>query len=265
MSPSGKWGDLRTRVLSGVAVALVGLGAVWLGGAVLEALAVAVAALGVWELARLTAPGRQAIAMIAAALAVLGLGLNFHFHGPFWLPALTLPAAVGLIGARRDRVVYIAYALALMLAVHVLVGLREGRGLAFVLWLIAVVVLSDLLGYFGGRMIGGPKFWPRLSPKKTWSGTLSGWAGAAAAGLAFAVWSGDDPAALLLLSVATAFAAQMGDIAESAIKRRAGVKDASGLIPGHGGVLDRFDALIGALLFLLAWLLAGLPLPALTV
>jgi phosphatidate cytidylyltransferase len=97
-------------------------------------------------------------------------------------------------------------------------------------------------GYFAGRILGGPKFWPKVSPKKTWSGTIAGWVGAALVGLAF--WAaGLGEAALIWVSPLVGFAGQMGDIAESAIKRRAGVKDSSNLIPGHGGLMDRFDAL----------------------
>jgi phosphatidate cytidylyltransferase len=106
-----------------------------------------------------------------------------------------------------------------------------------------VVLASDVAGYFAGRVLGGPKFWPHVSPKKTWSGTVAGWVLAALVGWAFMGPLGAD-AGLIGASVLLAFAGQMGDIAESAIKRRRGVKDSSDLIPGHGGVLDRFDALI---------------------
>jgi phosphatidate cytidylyltransferase len=99
-------------------------------------------------------------------------------------------------------------------------------------------------------MIGGPKFFPAVSPKKTWSGTLFGWIGAAIVGFAFALYTGAS-LELIGVSVAIAMASQMGDIAESAIKRMMGVKDSSTLIPGHGGVLDRFDGMLGAAVFLL--------------
>jgi phosphatidate cytidylyltransferase len=127
------------------------------------------------------------------------------------------------------------------------------------LWLVGVVLASDVLGYFAGRLIGGPKFWPRISPKKTWAGTVAGWIGAALVGWAAMSPMGVGPG-LIVLSVVLALAAQMGDIAESAIKRRAGVKDSSRLIPGHGGVMDRFDGMVGAaLVLLLAGPLFALP------
>ena len=140
--------------------------------------------------------------------------------------------------------------MAIMLAGYGLVALREGGGTQVILWLVAVVVASDVLGYFAGRMLGGPKFWERISPKKTWSGTVAGWIGAALVGLCFAL--AGSSWLLVPLSALVAFAGQMGDILESWVKRRAGVKDASSLIPGHGGVLDRFDALIGAVVLVMA-------------
>ncbi|MDP5349564.1 MAG: phosphatidate cytidylyltransferase, partial [Paracoccaceae bacterium] len=130
-------------------------------------------------------------------------------------------------------------------------------GLTWLIWLVLVVVVTDVAGYFAGRMIGGPKFWPAISPKKTWSGTVAGWIGAGALGLAFQPLTGAG-ATLVLISMIASFASQMGDIAESAVKRRTGVKDSSSLIPGHGGVLDRFDGLLGAsLLVLLFMVMAG--------
>ena len=115
-----------------------------------------------------------------------------------------------------------------------------------VLWLLGVVITSDVMGYFAGRTLGGPKFWPAISPKKTWSGTVAGWIGAAVLGLVFvALGHGSWP--LILLSPVVAFAGQIGDIAESWLKRRVGVTDSSKLTPGHGGLLDRFDALVGAM------------------
>jgi phosphatidate cytidylyltransferase len=132
-----------------------------------------------------------------------------------------------------------------MVAGYGLVEFREEAGTTGILWLVTVVVMSDVAGYFAGRMIGGPKFWPKVSPKKTWSGTVAGWIGAVLVGLGF-VLAGMGGWALLVLSPLVAFAGLLGDGAESWIKRRAGVKDSSHLIPGHGGLLDRFDALIGA-------------------
>nr|MCO4824970.1 phosphatidate cytidylyltransferase [Amylibacter sp.] len=103
----------------------------------------------------------------------------------------------------------------------------------------------DIGGYFAGKMIGGPKILPAISPKKTWSGTLGGWALAGVVGF-IAVQMGLGGYGLIVLSVLMAIAAQIGDLLESLMKRKAGVKDSSNLIPGHGGLLDRFDGMMGA-------------------
>ena len=131
-----------------------------------------------------------------------------------------------------------------------LVILRDTYGFIWVAWLALVVIASDVLGYFAGKVIGGPKFWPKVSPKKTWSGTLAGWLGAALVAVVY-VMMGYAGWQLVSISIAIAIAGQMGDVAESALKRRSGVKDSSNILPGHGGMFDRFDAMLGASLFLL--------------
>jgi phosphatidate cytidylyltransferase len=138
----------------------------------------------------------------------------------------------------------------IMLASFGLITHRDTFGLTWMLWLVLVVAVTDIGGYFAGRIIGGPKFWPRVSPKKTWSGTAAGWVGAGIVGWAFMATTGMG-VALIGISVALSMASQMGDIAESAVKRSAGVKDSSHLLPGHGGVWDRFDGMLGASLLLL--------------
>jgi phosphatidate cytidylyltransferase len=188
---------------------------------------------------------------------MLGLAL---IPGYGRLALLLVPALAGSFGGRRDPGIFVAYAVIIMLTGLGLVLLRGGFGIPVILWIVALVVASDVMGYFAGRSLGGPKFWPAISPKKTWSGTVAGWVGAALVGWGFYA-AGYGSAALIWISACVAFAGQLGDIAESAIKRRAGVKDASNLIPGHGGVMDRFDALAFAVVLVLALVLAGLLVP----
>lgn len=252
-APTGKWEDLAPRTLSGVALAAVCLALIWAGGPFMLALAALAAGVMIWELARLGAPERPREAVALGLIAALCLAVPVMLRGnPLLFALLAAPAAALALTVRGDRWVAALYALALMAAAYGFVAFREGLGLAFVIWLILVVAASDLAGYFGGRALGGPKFWPRISPKKTWSGTVAGWLGAAVVGGAFVLWAGA-PVWVVALSVATAFAAQLGDIAESAVKRRAGVKDSSAILPGHGGLLDRFDGMAGAAVFLLLW------------
>lgn len=246
----GRWGDLKTRALSALVMIAIGAVELWLGGTSFRLMVVALAGLMIWELAVMTAPARRNTPRLIGAVAAACLA------GAVWLPSdaasalLLAPALMLALTPRKDRRISSGYAVAIMVASFGLVTLRDAGGPIAILWIVLVVVASDVLGYFAGRLIGGPKFWPAISPKKTWSGTVAGWLGAMLVAGGF-VLAGQGGLALLLLSPLVAFAGQMGDIAESWVKRRAGVKDASRLIPGHGGVLDRFDALIGALLAVL--------------
>lgn len=238
---SADWGDLRPRVLSGAVMLVIGGSAIWAGGAVFALLVVAATGAMMWELAKMTALPSQDMSLWLGALAAGMLALNLWSTSPWPLLALAMPAVAGVLIPRRDKPVFFLYALVIMATGLSLVILRQSLGLVPVLWLIAVVIASDIMGYFVGRLLGGPKFWPAVSPKKTWSGTVAGWVGAALVGICF--WAAGHDAALIWAAPVVAFAGQLGDIAESAIKRRAGVKDSSNLIPGHGGFLDRFDAL----------------------
>lgn len=257
----GRWGDLRPRVLSAIVMVAVGAAEIWLGGPSFAVLVVLLTAGMIWELATITAPVQRNRPLVMAGIAAAALGGALVFRSDLAAAALLVPSVALALTPRRDRRISAIYAAAIMVAGYGLVSLRETAGTTGIIWLVMVVVMSDVAGYFAGRMIGGPKFWPAVSPKKTWSGTVAGWIGAVVVGLAF-VAAGKGGMLLVLLSPVVAFAGQMGDIVESWLKRRAGVKDSSHLIPGHGGLLDRFDALIGAtvLVMLLGLVLPGLPI-----
>ncbi len=258
--PLGRWADLRKRVVSAVVLIAVGGAEIWLGGPSFAVLVVLLVGAMVWELAKMTAPERDNTPLILAAVACASLGVTQLFADPFITAFLLVPALAIALTDRRDRRLSSLYSVAIMVAGYGLIDLR-GVGTPVILWLVLIVVVSDVAGYFVGRVLGGPKFWPAISPKKTWSGTIAGWIGAALVGLGFWI-AGYGQGLLVPLAIVIAFAGQMGDIWESWIKRRCGVKDASTLIPGHGGVLDRFDALIGAIVALmLLRLVVDLPLP----
>ncbi|MDZ4137022.1 MAG: phosphatidate cytidylyltransferase [Paracoccaceae bacterium] len=261
-----RWADLKARSLSAVVMIAVGAVAIWAGGGLFTALVMALTGAMLWELNAINGPGRAGLGLMLAASGAAAL-LICLMAGPGLAVALLFLPALGLgVLARRDRGLTVAWAAAAMIAGYGLVLLRHGLGdgaggIPAILWLVLVVVVSDLMGYFAGRMLGGAKFWPAISPKKTWSGTVAGWIGAALVGLGF-VLAGQAGWGLVALSPLVGFAGQMGDICESWLKRRAGVKDSSALIPGHGGVLDRFDAMTGAVVVLmLLGLLVDLPLP----
>jgi phosphatidate cytidylyltransferase len=122
-------------------------------------------------------------------------------------------------------------------------------GLYHTVWLIGIVVVTDTAGYLIGRIIGGPKVFPRISPKKTWAGVLAGWFA-----VGFFSWLFVDNIApqslfikFLSISILLSVSAQIGDMIQSHLKRRSDVKDSSSLLPGHGGFMDRFDGFVGAM------------------
>ncbi len=255
-----KWGDLLPRLGSALAMIAVALIAIWYGGAVFGALLAVVCGLMVWELVRMLAPARPALAWQMGLLGAVAVSAALVLPLLYAPLALLAPPVALAAQVPENRRIAASYALLIGAGGYALGIVRTEYGIGVLLWLVVLVVISDVMGYFAGKSFGGPKFWPRISPKKTWSGTIAGWIGAGAVGAVFAIGSGL-MGAVVLGSVVLAFAGQMGDIAESAIKRRMGVKDSSGLIPGHGGVLDRFDGLIGAAAaFLVLSLGFGFPL-----
>lgn len=247
---SDKWADLAVRLGSGVGMVILGLVCVWAGGGMFYALVSFVCGLMVWELVRMLERTQRRLALQSGLLAAVAAVVSMYLPIAVALPVLMLPTLYGGVQLKAHRNIYLVFTALVMLAGFAIMWMRSEMGIAWVLWLVLVVVATDVVGYFAGRMIGGPKFWPRISPKKTWAGTTFGWLGAAAVGAGFMATT-DTGAQLLWISVAVSMASQIGDISESAIKRRLGVKDSSNLIPGHGGVLDRFDGMLGGAVFLL--------------
>ncbi len=243
---AGRWSDLMPRILSAVVMVAVAAVEIWLGG-VWFAVLIALACGGmIWELVRMMAPEQKGQAFqlgVMTSVAVLGATLL----PTIWaMPLLVAPVLSGVFQMpAASRVRFGLFGLWIVCAGFAFVWLRNEMGVLWLLWLIGVVVVTDIAGYFAGKIIGGPKLWPRISPKKTWSGSSAGWLAAACAGFAFAEASGLGLWAVVL-SVVISMASQAGDIAESALKRQMGVKDSSALIPGHGGLLDRFDGMLGA-------------------
>ena len=250
MKSPEQWSDLRARMLSASAMILIGLLGIWLGGVVFHLLVALICGMMVWELVgMLRGPGQAetwqlglvtGVAVLASVYLPVGLGL----------PLLLAPALLGFALLSANCTLYMSFTALILLAGFGLIQLRDDMGFGWLMWLVLVVVVTDVVGYFAGRAIGGPKFWPKVSPKKTWSGTASGWVGAAVVGLIFSFNTGFG-LQLVGISVALSMASQMGDMAESGMKRKMGVKDSSALIPGHGGLLDRFDGMLGAAVFLL--------------
>jgi phosphatidate cytidylyltransferase len=180
---------------------------------------------------------------LALAGVLLGLG---RVEIALIVLMLGLVAVAFLTTERRLWVVTgFGYAAAAELA-SVLVRLDPVQGWTALMLVLLVVWVTDIGGYFAGRGIGGPKLWPRVSPNKTWAGAIGGFAASLAVAWGFAACGLGKTSALLLLGSVLSIASQLGDLFESAVKRRFGVKDSSHIIPGHGGLLDRLDGFVAA-------------------
>jgi phosphatidate cytidylyltransferase len=211
-----------------VTLASIGLFVEWLT-VVGEAKRTPVVTSGVIGLA--LAGGLLALGRVEIALIVLMLGLI----AVAWLtPERRVWAVTGF-----------GYAAAAELA-SVLLRLDPVQGWTALLLVLLVVWVTDIGGYFAGRGIGGPKLWPRVSPNKTWAGAIGGFAASLAVAWGFSAFGLGKTSVLLLLGSALSIASQLGDLFESAVKRRFGVKDSSHIIPGHGGLLDRLDGFVAA-------------------
>ncbi|MEM7641828.1 MAG: phosphatidate cytidylyltransferase [Pseudomonadota bacterium] len=246
---AGQFQDLTPRLLTALFLLVIGGVAIWLGGLWFSTLISICVGIMLWELSTMVRTGPKR-ARLMGWMGGGGLFVANLLPIGFGLPLLMLVPMTALAIIRAHRRIMVLYSVAIVLAGLSLTNHLTQFGLAWMLWLIAVVVMSDVAGYFAGRMLGGPKFWPKVSPKKTWSGTVAGWVGAALVGWVWVVWQ-DAGWETVGISVALAMMAQMGDIAESAVKRKMDVKDSSNLLPGHGGLFDRFDAMLGAALMLL--------------
>ena len=250
----GRWSDLTARVLSAAVLVAIGAIEVWLGGLWFEAFIAAACGIMTWELVRMIDPDRVGVAVQLGILSAVAVVLSYHLPPLYKLPFLLAPALVGAGQVSRAKGIYVLFAFWIAASGLGFISIRENMGFGWMVWLISIVVATDVAGYFVGKAVGGPKFWPRVSPKKTWSGTAGGWVAAALVGSIFAAYAGFG-VLFVAISVLASMASQAGDIVESATKRAFGVKDSSNLIPGHGGFLDRFDGMMGASLFVL---LAGL-------
>ncbi len=243
--------NLSLRVASTLVLAPLVIGAVALGGgwfvagtavAVFVGIAEWMAVGGGRPATRAAIAATLPVAAAMTALLLWGLGAAATILALATLAAFAWARATGRGGAWGGLPYLGIPALAL-------VWLREAEAAGFehVLWLFLVVWATDIGGYVVGRLIGGPRLAPAISPKKTWSGAIGGLAAATATGFGVALWLGFDAPALALIGAAVlSVVAQCGDLAESAWKRRHGTKDSGTLIPGHGGLLDRLDGLLAA-------------------
>jgi phosphatidate cytidylyltransferase len=193
---------------------------------------------------------RVASSLVLAAFALFATYIGGWLFAALWvLAALAIFVEWIMMTRYEPRWMAAGFAYAAVIAI-VPPWVREHPrlGIVAILWMFAVVWFTDIAAYFSGRALGGPKLWPAVSPKKTWSGFLGGLAAAILAGAAVAViasgFGWKPPVSLtvvVLVSAVASILSQLGDLGESALKRRFGAKDSGRLIPGHGGVMDRLD------------------------
>ncbi|MDJ0614404.1 MAG: phosphatidate cytidylyltransferase [Rhizobiaceae bacterium] len=242
--------ELKLRIVSAIVLAVIVLFMTWIGGPTFQLLW-AVAALLIFNeysnITKTAMPAFPKLAGIGFLLLVIAAYLGGQLLGAEiilligfvllalweWISAKSIFAAIGL-----------AYAGLPFIAMSEL-RLDTLSGLLLVIIVFACVWGADVFAYFSGRSIGGPKLAPRISPKKTWAGFIGGILGSVLLSWAVVAYAGKAPGpGFFALIVVVAVASQVGDLAESVLKRKFDVKDSGTLIPGHGGVLDRVDGLI---------------------
>jgi phosphatidate cytidylyltransferase len=242
--------NLLTRVVAALVLAPVAIGCAYVGGWLWIAL-VTLATIGLlieWQL--VIGASREVLATAAGAVALL--------ISAFLLAIGRIESAAVILGLGLLAVVLLApphrgwsgagfLYVALAQMASVLVRLDHVEGLAALILVLLVVWVTDIGGYFAGRGIGGPKLWPRVSPNKTWAGAIGGFVASLMVAALFAAFGFGKVVPLLLLAAALSVASQLGDLFESAVKRHFGVKDSSHIIPGHGGLMDRLDGFVAAI------------------
>ena len=290
----GHMPDLTTRFAMGVFLIAIASTAIWFGGWPFRALVLVGAAIMLAEWAEMHRVAWLWTWVGVALLAVLLLGGVQYFYPVGEVDAVAVGYGEQMISVAAETFLPLAYLMGGGIGAGLLLALAARRpvlgwgfvyialpalalaalswlDIALVFWVMFVTWATDIGAYFAGRLIGGPKLAPRISPAKTWAGLIGGMIAAGLAGYLTASWFGIDAAvdastgesaslfqAFLYLGVPMAVVAQVGDLYESWVKRRVGVKDSGTILPGHGGVLDRCDGLLAVSFATLLVLAAGL-------
>lgn len=263
--------NLQLRIISSIVLVVAVLAVTFLGGPAFRILAAVIAAAVFYEwctMSRTSSSGRyQLVAVVLLGVVLLALVLGYSAAAVLTLLAISFLACLldcRMGGQGLWTPAGLAYA---GLSGLSLAYLRDGdqTGLIAILFLFAVVWATDISAYFVGRSLGGAKLAPSISPGKTQSGAIGGAVGGVLAGTALAAFAGlGNFQMLALVAFLLSVISQVGDLFESWVKRRHGVKDSGGLIPGHGGVMDRVDGLVAAAfaLYVIGWLFGSADKPA---
>lgn len=244
--------NLFMRVAAALVLAPLTIAIAWIGGWPWICLVTAAGALLYAEWLMIVGASRNRL-IIAAGLSALVIAGILMMTGrtDFAVAVLAVGTVLAAILASGQRL-WVAggmvYAAAAVVA-SILVRLDANAGFLALMFVLLIVWVTDIGGYFAGRGIGGPKLWPRVSPKKTWAGAIGGLVLSLAVAAVFALLGFGRMLPLLLLGTVLSVVSQLGDLFESAVKRRFGVKDSSHIIPGHGGLMDRLDGFVAAIVF----------------
>jgi len=241
--------NLLMRVAAALVLAPTAIAIAWAGGWFWTGL-VTLAAIGLYVEWLMVIGAAQATRVVAAGIVALAIGGLCLALGRLELSLCALAIGLAIVtllstASRGWVAAGFCYAAAAEIA-SVLVRLDAVAGFVALIMVLLVVWVTDIGGYFAGRGIGGPKLWPRVSPKKTWAGAIGGFIASLAIAAVFAGFGLGKMGPLLLVGAVLSIASQLGDLFESAVKRRFGVKDSSQIIPGHGGLLDRLDGYVAA-------------------
>jgi phosphatidate cytidylyltransferase len=249
----GAASNLQVRILSAVILAAIAIVATWIGGASFRLLIAIGGMIVFWEWQTITGYDKYGILEMAApgAMVAAAFMVTAGFPALQSIVPATFAMFFAIAAVARRNVPYwfpagVPYALLPMLGLAALRG-ESSTGLAAIIFLFSIVWATDIFAYFGGRTFGGAKLAPAISPGKTRSGAACGaLAGVMAGVVAAAIAGSDNLIWLAVLALVLSIASQAGDLFESFVKRRFGVKDSGTILPGHGGLMDRVDGLIGA-------------------
>jgi phosphatidate cytidylyltransferase len=238
--------NLLLRVISAAVLAPLALFAAYVGGLPFALFWGIAALIVLWEWMALVVGPNFRLLVLSCGAAIAAADLLAWLGRPITaLLMVGLGALAGAIFAPSERRLWVlagtGYAGGTVLA-PIFLRADAGFGFVVILFLFAIVWTTDVLGYFAGRALGGPRLWPAMSPKKTWSGAIAGAVGAVVVALLVAAQFGSfDRIAIVVVALLLSMVAQAGDLFESWVKRQFDAKDSSHVIPGHGGVMDRLD------------------------